>query len=268
MELFSAPMQVESAENCFFYHAIDLPTSGFQPGQWDLRGRFDEYINKTELRGKRVLDVGTASGFVTFEAEKRGAAEVVSVDVANARSWQLLPFVHNETAIEREKRFAEQERILDAMKRSYWLSHRELNSKAQVYYGHVYDLPDALGQFDVVLVGQILVHLRDNIASLTSIAARCRHTLVITEAIFHERKLLRILRAIGLLEPAPPTALFLGRHTNPDQNYAFWHYSKEFYVELMKILGFEFQSISNNYYLCNTPQPHNEAVTTMVFQRK
>ena len=29
-------------EDCVFFHAIDLPMSGRQPGVWDLIGRFDD----------------------------------------------------------------------------------------------------------------------------------------------------------------------------------------------------------------------------------
>jgi len=42
---------------CRFYHAMDLPGLGSIDGEWDLRGRFDEYIGGIDLRGQTVLDV-------------------------------------------------------------------------------------------------------------------------------------------------------------------------------------------------------------------
>ena len=39
------------------------------------------------LRGKRCLDVGTYDGFWAFEMERRGAAEVVAVDVLDHARW-------------------------------------------------------------------------------------------------------------------------------------------------------------------------------------
>ena len=64
---------------CVFYHSMDLPGLGTVEGQWDLRGRFDEYIGGIDVNGKTFLDVGAASGFLSFEAERRGAS-VISFD--------------------------------------------------------------------------------------------------------------------------------------------------------------------------------------------
>jgi hypothetical protein len=33
----------------------------------------DDYLGHVELRGKRILEIGPASGFLTVEMEKRGA---------------------------------------------------------------------------------------------------------------------------------------------------------------------------------------------------
>ena len=77
---FAKPLDVESPEGCFFYHTVELPTFGVVHGQWDLRGKFEEYVSGVEVEGKSVLDVGTATGFLSFEAERRGAARVVSHD--------------------------------------------------------------------------------------------------------------------------------------------------------------------------------------------
>ena len=58
---------------------------------WDLRGRFDEYIGGVDVAGKSVLDIGTATGFLSFEAEKRGA-RVVSFDMEKGSQQTFLPF--------------------------------------------------------------------------------------------------------------------------------------------------------------------------------
>lgn len=71
---------------------MDLPGLGTvsHPGSWDLRGRFDEYVGHTRLSGKTLIDVGTASGFLTFEAEKRGAI-VTSFDVPSGDTINIDP---------------------------------------------------------------------------------------------------------------------------------------------------------------------------------
>jgi 2-polyprenyl-3-methyl-5-hydroxy-6-metoxy-1,4-benzoquinol methylase len=75
--------QVPAIEDCWFYHVMDLPGLGTVNhfGRWDLRGRFDEYTGFIPVAGRTLVDVGSASGFLTFEAEKRGAV-VTSFDVA------------------------------------------------------------------------------------------------------------------------------------------------------------------------------------------
>src|SRR4051794_22516720 len=84
-DLFAKPLQIQSMTDCLFYHVMDIPHFGTTVGDWDLRGRFDDYIGGVSISGKTVLDIGTSSGFLTFEAEKRSAAEVVSVDVRSAK---------------------------------------------------------------------------------------------------------------------------------------------------------------------------------------
>jgi hypothetical protein len=88
----AAPRDIENLGDCYFYHTLDLPGFGTVEGEWDLRGRFDDYVGGIDLRGKTVLDVGTANGFLTFEAEKRGAKQVVSFDIGDAKFQSLLPF--------------------------------------------------------------------------------------------------------------------------------------------------------------------------------
>ena len=88
--LYTSPWHVPDIASCCWYHSLDLP-EGTVRGQWDLRGRFSHYVGHVPLGGRRVLDIGTASGFLTWEAEKRGA-EVVSFDLDHARRQKLLPF--------------------------------------------------------------------------------------------------------------------------------------------------------------------------------
>ena len=90
---YAAPLTVERPEDCFFYHKINIPGLGDVGEQWDLRSSIDDYLGKFDFRGKRVLDMGTASGFLTFEMEKRGA-EVVSFDMVDGTQWDIVPH-HN-----------------------------------------------------------------------------------------------------------------------------------------------------------------------------
>src|SRR5438552_18664075 len=64
-----------------WYHTIDLGNGMVTPGFVDHRSQVDLYGFPESLAGKRCLDVATYDGFWAFEMERRGAAEVVGIDV-------------------------------------------------------------------------------------------------------------------------------------------------------------------------------------------
>src|SRR5262245_43660718 len=90
--LFATPRHVESIEECYFYHTMELPNLGVQHGHWDLRNRFRDYTGAVDVAGKSVLDIGTATGFLSFEAERFGATHVVSFDMSDVRQQIFVPF--------------------------------------------------------------------------------------------------------------------------------------------------------------------------------
>jgi len=235
-ELLAEPRFVERLEDCFFYHAMELPGFGLIPAHWDLRGRFDEYIGGVSLQGKSVLDVGTASGFLSFEAEKRGARRVVSFDQRDGAQQKFLPFKHKPYSRDHEKWAAEYRAEIERWKNAYWLAHRLLNSKAEVFYGDIYDLPVGLGPFDVAIVGSVLEHLADPITALASVARVTSETIIIVTP---------------LIDTEEPTARFEGRASNPDADFTWWVYSLGVYREVFGMLGFEIASVTRAqfYYM-------------------
>lgn len=59
---------------------MDIPGYGGVEGEWDLRKGVKEYLGNVDFKGKRVLEIGTASGFLCFYMEGQGA-EVVAYDL-------------------------------------------------------------------------------------------------------------------------------------------------------------------------------------------
>ena len=161
---------VPALSECRFYHAMDLPGFGSIEGDWDLRGRFDEYIGGIDLRGQTVLDVGTASGFLSFEAERRGAT-VFSFDADGPERIQVVPPAMPDV------------RYFHGMRNSYRLAHHAFQSKATPIHGDIYRMSEVVPPCDVVIVGQILVHLRDPLGALHQAALAAKETLVIVEGI-------------------------------------------------------------------------------------
>src|SRR5438094_5591920 len=91
-KIFAAPLKVDNVADCYFYHTMELPGYGVIEGRdWDLRDGVDEYLGKVDFAGQRVLEIGRASGFLTFEMEKRGA-DVVSVAVTAQHGWDSAPY--------------------------------------------------------------------------------------------------------------------------------------------------------------------------------
>jgi SAM-dependent methyltransferase len=247
----AAPRLIESLDQCFFYHTMDLPGFGEVRGHWDLRGRFNEYIGGVELAGKSVIDVGAATGFLSFEAEKCGATRVVSFDIGAASQQSFLPFKHK-LPYSDPKRWAEQYGAeIEQWKNAYWLCHRLLQSKASVVYGDIYDLPKGLGQFDVAIVGSVLEHLSDQISALASIAKITRETIVVISPLLRTDE--RIARFEALAD-------------HPENDFTWWIYSEGVYREVFKMLGFDIIRVSHAEYYYHYGERF-ETRSTIVAQR-
>jgi 2-polyprenyl-3-methyl-5-hydroxy-6-metoxy-1,4-benzoquinol methylase len=226
---FAEPRHIESLSDCFFYHTMTLPGFGEVRGHWDLRGQFNNYIGGLDVNGKSVIDIGTATGFLSFEAERKGASEVLSFDIAHSRQQSFLPFKDKLHYRDPENQNVE----LEQWKNAYWLCHRLLNSKARVHYGNIYDLPAELGQFDIALVGSVLEHLSDPINALAAISRLVRETIVIVSPIIQSEE--RIARFEGLAD-------------HPDNDFTWWTYSTGLYREVFKMLGFSIDRITESQY--------------------
>src|SRR5262245_57528488 len=88
--LYAPPQTVTDVRDCYFYHTMDLPGYGTLVGDWDLRAGIDRYLGGVAVHGKRVLELGTASGGLCFAMEQRGA-DMVAFDLAADHLWDFIP---------------------------------------------------------------------------------------------------------------------------------------------------------------------------------
>jgi SAM-dependent methyltransferase len=231
--IMAEPRMVDSLDDCFFYHTMELPDLGVVQGQWDLRGRFDDYLGGVSVAGKSVIDIGTATGFLSFESEQRGASRVLSFDMADARQQRFIPFNDKPYYRDYETFVANHAAEVEKWKNAYWLCHRLLQSGAGVFYGDIFNLPTALGEFDVAIVGAVLEHLNDQITALASIARLTKEKMVIVTPVLEtEERLARL----------EPTA------DNPGYDFTWWRYSIGAYREILKIIGFSIASVTAAQY--------------------
>jgi tRNA (mo5U34)-methyltransferase len=146
-----------------WYHTIDLAPGVTTPGWFDLRP-IVERMPWPDIKGKRCLDVGTYDGFLAFEMERRGAAEVVAVDIDDHRLWDWPPDVRAQGG-EELARLAGPEKSV-----GFNIAASALGSKVDRRPISVYDLsPELVGMFDVVVCGSLMLHLRDPMRALEAI---------------------------------------------------------------------------------------------------
>jgi len=217
-EIFADPVKVANIDNCCFYHTMELPGYGVMTGEWDLRRGIDEYLGKISFAGQRVLEIGPASGFLTFEMEKRGA-EVVSVEVTAEHGWDFVPYPTSKL----EEIFEPRRIVLQQLKNSYWFSHAVQQSNAKVYYGDVYNLPGALGEFDIAIMGSVLLHCRAPLRIVEQCGKKAK-SLIITDMFHADLEGAPVCR----LAPTPQNFLW---HT-------WWRFSTQFFTQFLAVMGF------------------------------
>ncbi len=160
-----------------WYHAFELPDGRVLPGAWDLRGHETAYLGGVDVAGKRVLELGPATGYLTFYMERMGA-EVVSFEAGFDVSIDMLP-VKGRDDPEGKRRVMQD--TIDRNHDAWWYLHRTLGSSATFVQGSIYDMPADLGTFDITLVGAILLHLREPWGALSQAAQRTTETMIVTE---------------------------------------------------------------------------------------
>ena len=163
-------------EDCDFYHSVRLSDGTVIAAPWDLRGREREYLGNVDFAGKSVLELGPATGHLTYFMERAGA-DVVSFDVGYEVSMDLMPTPLPDIRQLRLDHACNVTRSQNA----WWFLHRDYGSSARMIFGDIYALPGDIGEFDVSVFGAILLHLKSPIAALEQAARRTRSTIVVTE---------------------------------------------------------------------------------------
>lgn len=173
-------LAAELARHDFWYHTIELPGAIRTPGLFDMPRALSQVRLPASLSGKRCLDIGTAEGFWAFEMERRGASEVVAMDLGE---WSLADW----PPAYGQPHSGEME-VVPRFK----LAREALGSSVEWVAGSVYDLsPEVHGEFDFVFLGSLLVHLRDPVRALAAVRTVLRGELLVNEAVSLPLTLLR-----------------------------------------------------------------------------
>jgi tRNA (mo5U34)-methyltransferase len=151
--------RVEAAR---WYHTIELPGGIVTRGEYDLRPAVAQVPLPSSLAGKRCLDVGTRDGFWAFEMERRGAREVIGIDLddPSAYDWPE-PKPQLDAAARAE---------IDQRNACFGIARDALGSSVERRVQSVYTLdPETIGRFDFAMIGTLLLHLRDPVGALMGI---------------------------------------------------------------------------------------------------
>ena len=218
-----APWPLANRDECRFYHCIDLPNGEFVAGDWDFRGQFEQYIGGYPLAGKTVLDVGTASGFLAFSAERAGAT-VTALDCRYPIEFDLLPFRDTVHYIERRDWLPEGAQHLAAIKRGFWYAWHKLGSRVHATYTPIHELGFVDDRFDVVFAGAIVEHLADPVSAIGNFARLANEAVIIafTDVASSSDLVMRTMND----------------WTDPVHKHTWWMLSRGLYKRLFENLGF------------------------------
>jgi len=152
-----------------WYHTIELPGGVVTPGFYDHRPLLAHLPLPASLAGQRCLDIAGSDGFWAFEMWRRGAREVISVDLEDGsrQDWQGASHARRALAASSGRWEGDTGRT----RRGFELARAALGADVERRDVSAYDVsPKAVGTFDFVFMGSLLLHLRDPVGAL--IAAR------------------------------------------------------------------------------------------------
>lgn len=144
-------------EQIHWYHTIDVGNGIRTPGVDDTPRKLNTLRMPEDLEGKSVLDVGPWDGFFSFEAERRGAANVLATDSFcwSGEGW--------------------------GSKEGFSLARETLGSKVRDMEIEVHELsPETVGVFDVVLFLGVLYHLENPLLALERIHSVTGNRLILS----------------------------------------------------------------------------------------
>ena len=194
----AAALGFAETRDYFWYHTIELPHGLVTPGEYDFRKTYALYGFPSDMKGMRVLDIGPATGFFTFEFLRRGA-QVLSLELPDLNSLDRFPGQNLGHTVHKLRRMLaqddtlvippgkEQEAAADLYRRllsgPFEFCDKMLGLRAQRHYSTVYNLSAAeIGTFDMVFMGDILLHTINPLAALAAVAPLCDNLLVLAQA--------------------------------------------------------------------------------------
>ena len=216
---------------------MDIPGHGYVEGEWDLRDGIQSYLGNVEFNGKRVLEIGTADGFLSIHMEKQGA-DVVAYDLSEDFSWDIVPFSRYDYC----HIISNWKTHIKKLNNAFWLSHRANRSKAKMVYGSVYTIPKEIGFVYISTFGSVLLHVRDPFLALQKVLNLTKETVIITEVCSRYCLLHNLFGKIG-----KSYLTFVPNFKKCEPQETWWSFNPEIVKKFIGILGFEKTEVKHHF---------------------
>jgi tRNA (mo5U34)-methyltransferase len=236
-------LALPAVSSYYWYHTVDLGNGLITPGLHDYRGSLPDFQFPHDMRGMTVLDVGSATGFFAFEFERRGA-RVVSTELPSLNDLDRFPGQSVENSLRKIERMLFPDGLnLESLRRGdserelyhclldgpFHFCKERLGSRVERCYSTIYDLSaEKAGVpkgFDLVFVGDVLVHTLDPLRALAAIAPLCRGTLVLAQILPEGPQ-------------QPPAMAYVGGGDPEEDHISWWLPNQSCLEQMLTKLGF------------------------------
>jgi hypothetical protein len=253
--IFTDPPTKEiSIDDCLFYHVQEIPgMSEPTKGSFDLRKGVNDYLGHVDFNNKSVLELGPASGFLTFYIENLGG-QVTCIDLSTKNdSWDVVP---NCTFDWKKKEKEHMDNELQKVQNAFWFAHRAQKSKSKVINSHIYNLPEETEMHDIGMMGLVLLHLQNPFKAIQNICSHTKEKIIITDYVNRNgtlsiKKKMNIKNLIKnvkkIFTPKNPVIEFYPDLSTPHEFDVWWTISPEAMIKMAGIFGFGNSKI--NYHV-------------------
>ena len=223
----------------YWYHTVELPGGLTTPGQYDFRQTLPVFPFPPDMRGMRVLDIGSATGFFAFEFARRGA-HVISVELPSLSALDRFPGQDIEQILESlrrmmgprsavagvEARYTADEMYFYLLEGPFEFCRKLLGLTIERCYSTVYELTESKigGRVDLAFMGDILLHTLNPLQALAAVAPLTR-TLVLSQMVPEESS-------------EKPSMAYVGGDSLESDDVCWWLPNQACLTSLLKKLGF------------------------------
>jgi tRNA (mo5U34)-methyltransferase len=239
----------------YWYHTVNLGDGLITPGVYDYRHCVEAFCFPECLEGRRILDIGAATGFFSFEFEKRGAT-VVSTELPSLldidkfpgetteqtlRKLEVMMPAHSTYSHQQCRQLFQMERLEQFYQcflvAPFEFCRQRLGSRVTRCFSTIYDLsPEVLGvdQFDLVFLGDVLLHTVYPLKALAAAASLCSGTLILAQG-------------LADLPGNPPAMLYVGGETPGSDEISWWLPNYACFEMVLRKLGFRQVELKGNH---------------------